>query len=201
MLWYLLVLAGTNLLLAAFRSFGRLAEPMSDLAGGLGQAAVTIAFARPADLDLAVLYRRSGLGGWGVPRMVAAALVIYVFMLLNTRALIAFGFQPQRALSGYHAGGWQLSCAFIALCVIPATFEELGFRGVVMQRLQQVMSPRDTLLAQALLFSFAHMLPTMFISHSVIGLCLGYLRKTSGSLWPGMIVHGWWNALVLIGEL
>jgi uncharacterized protein len=34
-----------------------------------------------------------------------------------------------------------------------------------------------------------------------MGLCFGYMRVRSKSLYPGMILHATWNAYVLCGEL
>ena len=35
----------------------------------------------------------------------------------------------------------------------------------------------------------------------LMGLCLGYMRRRSRSIYPGMLLHGCWNALVVLGEL
>lgn len=47
----------------------------------------------------------------------------------------------------------------------------------------------------------AQLLPANFISHFVIGLILGLVRTRSRSLYPGMIIHTLWNAIVISGEI
>ena len=36
----------------------------------------------------------------------------------------------------------------------------------------------------------------MFPSHFLMGLCFGYMRRRSRSIYPGMALHAMWNALV-----
>jgi len=42
--------------------------------------------------------------------------------------------------------------------------------------------------------------PLAFPSHFLMGLCFGYLRTRSRSLYPGMLLHAAWNAFVLMAE-
>ena len=38
-------------------------------------------------------------------------------------------------------------------------------------------------------------------SHFLMGLCFGYMRRRSRSIYPGMLLHACWNALVVLQEL
>jgi membrane protease YdiL (CAAX protease family) len=97
--------------------------------------------------------------------------------------------------------GWPLWTAFLVISVMPAVFEELAFRGVIQSSLERVFNARDAWLIQAALFSVLHLAPMMFPSHFLMGLCFGYMRRRSRSIYPGMLLHACWNALVVVGEL
>ena len=101
----------------------------------------------------------------------------------------------------YKQFGWPVWSMFLLVSAMPAIFEELAFRGVIQSALERVLGEREAWLIQAALFSVLHLLPMMFLSHFVMGLCFGYMRRRSKSLYPGMILHGGWNALVLYQEL
>lgn len=96
---------------------------------------------------------------------------------------------------------WPIWSMFFLVSAMPAIFEELAFRGVIQSALERVLGEREAWIIQAALFSVLHLLPMMFLSHFAMGLCLGYMRRQSKSLYPGMILHAGWNALVLYQEL
>ena len=97
--------------------------------------------------------------------------------------------------------GWPLWAMFLLLSVMPAVFEELAFRGVIQSSLERILNARDAWLIQAALFSVLHLSPLMFPSHFLMGLCFGYMRRRSRSIYPGMLLHACWNALVVLEEL
>jgi len=97
--------------------------------------------------------------------------------------------------------GWPLWTVFLLLSVMPAVFEELAFRGVIQSSLERILNARDAWLIQAALFSVLHLSPLMFPSHFLMGLCFGYMRRRSRSIYPGMLLHACWNALVVLKEL
>src|ERR1700678_1459671 len=71
------------------------------------------------------------------------------------------------------------------LTVRQSIVEEVAFRGVI----------------QGPLFGLLHLSPLVFPSHMLMGLCFGFLRNRSNSLYPGMLVHGGWNARVIYSEI
>jgi len=97
--------------------------------------------------------------------------------------------------AGLHVGDWGSAIGVaLAVCVLPAVFEELLFRGYVQHRLRS-LGVRQAIGLQAVLFSLYHMdlygLPIYFLS----GLALGWLRWASGALWVGIVFHALNNAL------
>jgi uncharacterized protein len=113
----------------------------------------------------------------------------------------ALGVPVASASATFREAEWPLWSIFLLISVMPAIFEELAFRGVMQSSLERVFNARDAWLIQAALFSVLHLSPLMFPSHFLMGLCFGYMRRRSRSIYPGMLLHGCWNALVVLNEL
>ena len=96
----------------------------------------------------------------------------------------------------FATGGWTL--IILLVCVQPAIFEELGFRGVVLPGLQPALAPREAVIVSALLFMTLHLMVGSFPHLFVMGLILGYLRVKTGSLLPGMLMHFVHNLLCVL---
>jgi len=138
---------------------------------------------------------RTALGLGGVSLLFLGVMTGY-FSLLERMGV------PVAHLSEtYVSEGWPVWSMFLLVCAMPAVFEELAFRGVIQSTLERVLGRREAWLIQAALFSVLHLTPLVFPSHFVMGLCFGYLRTRSRSLYPGMLLHAAWNALVLFKEL
>ncbi|MCA9552849.1 MAG: CPBP family intramembrane metalloprotease [Myxococcales bacterium] len=94
-------------------------------------------------------------------------------------------------------GQVSLPMLVLAAAVMPAVAEELAFRGVVFRLLG---AGRGALLGQAALFGLMHGSVYRFLPTAALGLCLGALRKRTGSVWPGVLVHLMTNATLLTLE-
>jgi ABC-2 type transport system permease protein/sodium transport system permease protein len=79
------------------------------------------------------------------------------------------------------------------MAVAPAVFEELFFRGYLFQAL-----------ASATLFGLFHVVsngllsPERFLPSTFMGLILGWLCYQSGSILPGIVLHGCHNGLLMM---
>lgn len=93
--------------------------------------------------------------------------------------------------------GIPLALFCIALC--PAVFEEIAFRGIIQGRMIGLLGTRSGWLVTAVLFTVAHGVSAVSPLHLVIGLLLGGLRLRSGSLFPGMLLHGLYNGAIVLG--
>lgn len=96
--------------------------------------------------------------------------------------------------------GWPLWAALLLVSLAPGVFEELAFRGVIQSSLERMLNARDAWLIQAALFSVLHLSPLIFPSHFLMGLCFGYMRKRSRSIYPSMLLHALWNGLIVVRE-
>lgn len=160
--------------------------------------AVVVALRYP---KLRFLFRLHPIGAGAWLRL--AGIVVAAFA-----ALSAYFWGMERAgvpiipeSTSFTSAEWPLWSMFVVISLMPAVFEELAFRGVIQSSLERALNARDAWLIQAALFSVAHLSPLVFPSHFVIGLCFGYLRRCTRSIYPGMVAHGSWNALVLFREL
>lgn len=96
---------------------------------------------------------------------------------------------------------WPIWTAYLLTAVCPAILEEIAFRGIIYQKLKEFFSTKEALFIQAACFSVLHLIPSIFISHLIMGLYLGWLRERTNSLTLSILVHFAWNAHVVFMEL
>lgn len=82
--------------------------------------------------------------------------------------------------------------------IIPPIFEELAFRGFLFNQLQEIASPKVTILATGFIFALMHFSLISILWIFPFGIVLGYLRHRYNTLWLGMIVHFIHNLLVIL---
>lgn len=96
--------------------------------------------------------------------------------------------------------------AFVVLtsfAVLPAVFEELFFRGLMLSALRKEMSNRNAIVFTAVAFAVFHVvvLETLAIERLfpslILGLVLGWVCVRTGSLFPGVLLHAANNGLLL----
>ena len=88
-------------------------------------------------------------------------------------------------------GGGIVLVLFIALA--PAFTEELFFRGYMQRRLLARWSPAVAIPVVAILFAAFHGTPVWAITVLPLGFWFGILAWRTGSLWPGILCHGFIN--------
>lgn len=77
---------------------------------------------------------------------------------------------------------------FLLIVVVAPVVEEIMFRGYIQEYFRGRLSAEWTVLVSALVFSFFHpfdLFPQVFVS----GVFLSYLRESSGSILPGIVIH------------
>jgi sodium transport system permease protein len=91
-------------------------------------------------------------------------------------------------------------------CVAPMV-EELFFRGYLFNALSAASRPRTAILTSALLFGVFHLLVggtlavERLVTTTLLGLALAWVRWSSGSVFPGMLLHGLNNGLLVVAAL
>ena len=92
---------------------------------------------------------------------------------------------------------FNMPVVLVLACVVAPIVEELAFRGYMLTRLEEVLSPTEAMVIQAALFSVLHLAPAVFISHFGLGLAFGLVTRRTGSLYPAMALHAAWNAIAV----
>jgi membrane protease YdiL (CAAX protease family) len=87
--------------------------------------------------------------------------------------------------------------AAIALAVIlfGPMLEELLFRGALFRAMLKSHPWPVVVGVTATLFAMAHLSIQSWLPIAILGLCLGFLRRMSGSLVPSMLLHAMFNAV------
>lgn len=132
-----------------------------------------------------------GLGA-GVLVVVAIANAVFNPLLHGGReqGLTPTGWEPQ------HAAAFALNIA--AFAVIGPIAEELTFRGLGFYLLESFVGQTATILVLGIMFGLWHGLIEALPVLIVFGLCLAYVRAHTDSIYPGMILHAFFNASALI---
>lgn len=148
---------------------------------------------RPGLIRRGKLWWYPAAAGLGGATFLVATLVVALLVTLGARE-IRFG---QRFLeAGY---GW--GTVVLLVCVVPALFEELAFRGVILAAFREVLGVPETVIVSAVLFMVLHLSVLSSAHLLLIGLVLGYVRIASGSLYPCMLLHFTHNLLAVLGEM
>ncbi|HET7629813.1 MAG TPA: CPBP family intramembrane glutamic endopeptidase [Candidatus Saccharimonadales bacterium] len=90
---------------------------------------------------------------------------------------------------------YQYVLAFFMLVILPPVFEEILFRGYLFGRLNKKMGFWASTLVTSFVFGFVHFNWSVSIDVFILSLFLCYLRRDSGSIVPGMVLHGVKNGL------
>ena len=90
--------------------------------------------------------------------------------------------------------------SILFVCLQPAIFEELAFRGFLFTYVEKLSSPKTAILVTSLLFGIIHLDPIALIWLLPLGYIFGYFRYKYQSIWYGVIGHFVYNLVILIFE-
>lgn len=169
--------------------------------GGLVQLAIVLgivlAIARDRPKDEYLGLRRPS--SWGLAAGLIVLVLIGVFALSavlspllhpgEEQGLVPKTWHPDRAAP--------FVANFIVVAVLAPIVEEITFRGLG-YKLLEPFGKWTAILLVGLLFGLAHGLVEALPILAAFGSGLAYVRMRTGSVYPGMIVHGAFNSLVLI---
>ena len=137
------------------------------------------------------------------PKRAAGLAVIALGVILAAAAAASTVFDAGRE-QGLVPTGWDGAHAapFFANAVVVVLaapiVEELLFRGLGMGLLLQFVGPVMSITVTGIAFGLAHGLVLGLLVLSIFGVTLGWLRWKTGSVYPGMVVHGCFNAAALV---
>jgi len=88
--------------------------------------------------------------------------------------------------------------AIIVVAIVPAFTEELFFRGLILDGLNKNYTKRKAIIISALLFGIIHLNPWQFFGAFCIGLFSAWVCINTNSIWLGIYIHLFNNALYTI---
>jgi membrane protease YdiL (CAAX protease family) len=141
---------------------------------------------------------RPALPAWGFPMVTVGSLAPIAVGVALAALLVPFA----ALLPSHGQTSWAGTLALILFfSLVPPCVEELFFRGYIQRRLLQRWSPAVAILTTATLFALIHgNLPQMAVTFPM-GIWLGILAWRTGSVWPSMLCHAFWNASVHVAGI
>lgn len=101
----------------------------------------------------------------------------------------------------YYLEGYTLADIVLWNVVCPAVFEELMFRGVILQRLRQIMTPWQAIMVTAMFFGILHLTAIGLVFYLVpMAVVAGWLTVRTKSLLPAITIHFLHNCTIIILE-
>ncbi len=88
----------------------------------------------------------------------------------------------------------------ITSCLLPAIFEEITDRGLLLATLDDVKNDTVKIIAIGLFFGACHQNIPQLGPTAIAGVIIGFMAVKSGSILPGMIVHFMNNFIITIGS-
>ena len=139
-----------------------------------------------------------GRGSWALLVPLGLSLQLFTGILLD-RMLALPGMeamaQELRQYTQAVTGGDWVVLELLAVALVGPVCEEIFFRGAVLSALRRTTLPTWLCVAlQAAVFGLIHGVPLQMGYAALIGLVLGFLTVSTGSVWPGAIVHAVFNA-------
>jgi membrane protease YdiL (CAAX protease family) len=131
-------------------------------------------------------------------------------LLLPVVALINGLLIPQVAGEDFHnpqlyavapdGFSWPALLAMLVMAGLVAPFgEELVFRGLLFPWLRGHLGVAAAAVLSGLIFAILHGVPMLIPALTAIGTALALLYHRCGSLWPVILAHGAFNAIMVIG--
>lgn len=118
--------------------------------------------------------------------------------LLQNLFLNSIGYQRNLNSGTLYTNDWILLSDIIFVAVFPAIFEEFVDRGILLGALKNVKNVAIQVVVVGLYFGFAHQNILQFFPAAIAGMIIGYVAISTGSIWPGVIIHFCNNFSVVI---
>ena len=165
-------------------------------------AAIQVLVLRRRDLSFQNLGLRPFPPEWR-RRTVAVTLMSFALVILIQSLMLGFLDEvpdnPQvSALTFERPSLFTLLLSFIVVCAIVPLFEELLFRGLLFGWLRLHLGSYFAAAISALAFAAVHGMLFAIPGIFALGMILALLYERSRSLWPAILCHGTYNALMLV---
>jgi membrane protease YdiL (CAAX protease family) len=131
--------------------------------------------------------------------LVAVPLVATVILsLVIVPRFIPIPVEKANPLDAYLKRPFGVVAVLSMVSLVAPLLEEFLFRGWLQSRLLRMVSPAAAIFGSSIVFSLVHFQTFGFASRMIFALTAGYLAWSTRSIWPGVVLHGLYNA-VLVG--
>lgn len=165
-------------------------------------AAIQLLVLKRRNLDFRNLGLRPFPAEWRRRTAAVTLMSFALVILIQTLLLGLLGEIPDNpqvsALTFERPSPLTLLLSFIVVCAIVPLFEELLFRGLLFGWLRLYLGTAFAAGVSALAFAAVHGMLHAIPGIFALGVILALLYERSGSLWPAVICHGAYNALMLV---
>ncbi|MCA9621034.1 MAG: CPBP family intramembrane metalloprotease [Myxococcales bacterium] len=133
------------------------------------------------------------------PRLVGVLLggLVLAFVAASILAMMV-PMIDEDVMAAYRASGEGIGYALADLSLLTPLLEETLFRGLILGTLIGTVGRKSALWASSLMFATAHLTPLSFVHHTLLGLICGHARLETKSLLVPMLLHGLYNAAVVV---
>ena len=159
-----------------------------------------------------VVVRRRGIGwrkiglrpasrGWYIGALVIGLTAVPTIALVNllVQWLVGAPFRnPQLEHLAPAGFSWRaLAGMLVAAAIVAPVAEEVVFRGLLYSWLRRYLGAAASIALNAIIFAFAHGIVVLVPALLVNGAILAFMYERSRSLWPSIIAHGMFNAMMV----
>jgi membrane protease YdiL (CAAX protease family) len=88
----------------------------------------------------------------------------------------------------------------VIIALLPAIFEELAYRGIILHGLLHVLDEKQAIFVSAFLFALIHMSFISFFWLLPFAIWLGNIRWKENTIWWGVVIHFCFNATACLLE-
>jgi hypothetical protein len=159
-------------------------------------------------LGLVMIRRRAPVAelGWRLPQLgwvalaipAAAAAYLLITGIGDLTQLLFPAAQNGQVPEVQGEYGHFVGLAIPAVSVVAPIVEETFFRGFIYGWMRRHLNVPAAAILSGCFFALVHFQPVIFLPLAVLGAGLALLYEYSGSLLPGMIVHGLFNLIEII---
>lgn len=134
-----------------------------------------------------------------LPLVAVLLMVMTVASLILVPRIIPVPPQRDTLLEAYARMPYGTAAILALAAVVAPLLEEFFFRGWIQRRLERRMPAGRAILLTAAIFSAAHFEMFGFPTRLLFGVVAGYVAWSTRSIWPGVVLHGFYNASLLAG--
>lgn len=119
-----------------------------------------------------------------------ASLIVQILVTLLNEYILEAHYSYESLYSAHPYGNYIM---VVSIAVFPAIFEELGFRGYLMQKLLGILDQKEAIYITSFLFFLMHLSLLSFFWMLPLALVLAKMRLKENTLWYGIVMHFLFN--------